>query len=88
MERREEEARVRAALSELSAIQRETLLLAYYEHHTYVEMAALLGLPLGTVKSRGRLALAALRVSLVGDEQNARPAVPAAAAPTGALVPA
>lgn len=56
-----EGARVRAALNKLSAPQRETLFLAYFEHRTYAEIAVLLDQPLGTVKSRGRLALVVLR---------------------------
>ena len=45
-------ADVRAALSRLSAVDQEVLLLAYFEGLTQVEMAQRLDLPLGTVKSR------------------------------------
>lgn len=56
-----ESQRVRAAFRELSDPQQKVLFLAYFEQCTYVEIARLLGEPLGTVKSRGRLGLVALR---------------------------
>lgn len=65
--RRCEAERVRAAFRQLSTAQRETLFLAYFEHLTYREIAQRLGVPLGTVKSRGRLALLALRSLLQPD---------------------
>jgi len=54
---REERARVRAAVDELPAPQREVVLLAYVEELTQVEIAARLSVALGTVKGRSRLAL-------------------------------
>ena len=52
---------VAAALAELSEPQREVLSLAYFEGLTHAEIAARLGVPLGTVKGRIRLALERLR---------------------------
>jgi RNA polymerase sigma-70 factor, ECF subfamily len=55
---------VRAALGHLSAEQREIIELAYYSGMTQTEIAAHLSLPLGTVKTRTRLAMMKLRDSL------------------------
>ena len=54
-------AEVRAALLELPAEQREALVLAYYGGLSHSELAQRLELPLGTVKSRVRRGLLALR---------------------------
>ncbi len=58
---------VRAALSALSAEQRDVVRLAFYDGLSHAEAAEALALPLGTVKSRLRLAMARLRGAL-GDE--------------------
>ena len=59
----------RAALRELLAAlpreQRDAIFLAYFEDLTAEQIAARVGAPLGTVKSRTRLGLAKLRVAAV-----------------------
>jgi RNA polymerase sigma-70 factor, ECF subfamily len=52
---------VREALNTLPAEQWKILELAYFSGYTHVEIADLLGLPLGTVKGRMRLGLKMLR---------------------------
>lgn len=56
--------RVRAVLTGLPAEQRENLELAFFEGMTHAEIAAQKGEPLGTVKTRIRTALTALRKAL------------------------
>jgi RNA polymerase sigma-70 factor (ECF subfamily) len=62
---REREA-VRRALAQLSAAQRHTLEIAFFEGLSYPEIAERENIPLGTVKSRAARALAALRAALEG----------------------
>lgn len=64
VERTMEAARVRHALSALGAAQREALVLAYYGGYSQSQIAAVLELPLGTVKSRMRDGLLRLRSAL------------------------
>ncbi|MGF1660802.1 MAG: sigma-70 family RNA polymerase sigma factor [Rubrimonas sp.] len=55
---------VRAALVELTADQAQVVRLAFYDGLSHSEIAAMLDTPLGTVKSRLRLAMTRLRGAL------------------------
>ena len=61
-----EQVRVRRALAQLSDLQREAVELAYFGGHTYKEVAVLLGVAEGTVKSRIRDGMIRLRDELGG----------------------
>ena len=61
MEMQQETDRLGAALAQLPAKQRALIERAYYGDLTHSEIAAETGLPLGTIKSRIRLALERLR---------------------------
>lgn len=56
--------RVRRCLDSLTARQRESIKLAYYGGYSYPQVAQLLGVPLGTVKSRIRDGLINMRTAL------------------------
>jgi RNA polymerase sigma-70 factor, ECF subfamily len=60
----EQDARVRAALAKLSVEQGMILRLSFFSEKPHPEIARELGLPLGTVKSRIRLAMSRLRTLL------------------------
>ena len=64
MERVALRSQVRAALEALPREQCEVLVLAYYGGLTQTEIATRTGAPLGTVKSRARLAMSQLRRTL------------------------
>lgn len=59
---------LRRCLRCLTELQSQAVQLAYYEGHTYQEVAQILGTPLGTLKSRLHLALLRLRECLSVDE--------------------
>jgi RNA polymerase sigma factor (sigma-70 family) len=68
MSQAEESARLERALAGLPAEQREVLRLAFFADMPHAEVAKALGLPLGTVKSRIRLALRRIRAEFGAPE--------------------
>ena len=61
VETRLEQEQVRRCVQGLTDLQRESVTLAYYGGHTYQQVAELLEVPLGTVKTRMRDGLIRLR---------------------------
>ena len=77
---------VQHALAKLSPEHRSVLIQVYYRGHSIAEAAEMLGVPVGTVKSRSYYALRALRLALqesgvlpAGQADQAAPTGPAAA---------
>lgn len=68
LERASDRAKVEQALSELTEAQREAVKLAYFGGHTYRQVAILLDLPEGTVKTRIRDGMSKLR-DMIGDTE-------------------
>ena len=66
--RLEDEEAVQQALSRLSEKMRTVVILRYYLELSYAEIAQILDIPLGTVKSRLNLALKTLREELVTED--------------------
>ncbi len=69
VEARLEREQVRSCLGTLTDLQRESVTLAYYSGYTYREVAELLQVPLGTVKTRMRDGLIRMRDCLGVEEQ-------------------
>ncbi|MGE0767479.1 MAG: sigma-70 family RNA polymerase sigma factor [Hyphomicrobiaceae bacterium] len=67
MSARDTHERVRDAMTLLSAEQLRVITLSFFEEKAHAEIAKELGIPLGTVKSRVRLAMQKLRELLDGD---------------------
>lgn len=61
VEARLDQERVRRCLGSLTDLQRESVTLAYYRGYSYPEVASLLGVAVGTVKTRMRDGLIRLR---------------------------
>jgi len=64
VEIRVENERVKTAMGRLTPLQREAVILAYYGGYSHSEMADILGIPLGTVKTRLRDGMIRLRDEL------------------------
>jgi len=64
VEIRIENERVKRSMSRLTPLQREAVILAYYGGYSHSEMADILGIPLGTVKTRLRDGMIRLRDEL------------------------
>ncbi len=68
MAEKERQHRVKAALDALPPEQKEVVALAYLEGLSHSEIAERLGMPLGTVKSRMRIAYQKIRQTLESQE--------------------
>lgn len=61
--------RIHAALAQLPADQRQALILAFFKGYTQSQIAEVLKQPLGTIKTRIRLAMQKLRESLSSEQE-------------------
>ena len=68
--RSEQRGLVNSALAQLPEEQKRTLVLAYFDGLTQSEIAAKLGAPLGTVKTRMRTGMTKLRELLAGKNES------------------
>jgi RNA polymerase sigma-70 factor (ECF subfamily) len=66
-----ESDRIERAFRRLPLDQRSVLVLQHYLELSHTEIAETLGLPLGTVKSRVRYGIAAMRAALEADDRAA-----------------
>ena len=67
VERKLERERIQKSLATLPEAQREVIRMAYFDGYSQSEIATLLNQPLGTVKTRVRLAMQKLRLVLQED---------------------
>lgn len=70
LEQRRTEVAVQSALTDLPSAQLEVLERAYVRGQSLAEIAVETGVPLGTIKSRARMALATLRVHFPSPDEH------------------
>lgn len=68
--RSEQRGLVNSALAQLPEEQKRTLIMAYFDGLTQSEIAAIIGAPLGTVKTRMRTGMIRLRELLAGKNES------------------
>lgn len=68
----EETRQVVQALAQLPTHQREVIVLRYYQEHSLAEIAEILDIPLGTVKSRLNIGLQRLRDAMMEEQHETR----------------